>query len=359
MSTVGELSIIQGNNHKIFVIDPEERTLLYVKKILNTIVEDMQIELFDDASSGFKKAHSDLPDLIIVNCKMPKINTIDCIKELRKDTDCRNIPIIVTVTEDDVVNRNAAFYAGANDFLYNPIDFCECTIRCHQLLSMRQQYMALHTHSLSIEEQMKKIKQEMLVNHIDGMARLSKAGEYKNNISGAKLVRMGRIANIIAEEMGLDTVRRKNLEQASTIHDIGKLGIPDRILTKDGPLSKAEFEIIKTHTQIGYQILTNSSSPYCQMGSIIAIQHHEKFDGSGYPNKLKGEEISIEARITTVADVFDALLSERPYKKPWALSEAYKYIEYNSNTHFDPQCVNAFFAKQDLITQLVDADIMY
>lgn len=357
MDNVAELSTIQRTNSTVFVIDDKKHNLLYIKKIMGAIAKNIQVELFDNALSGFLQAQSCLPDLILANCKMPNIDVIECIKKFRADVLCQDIPIIAITAKNDAENRNAAFYAGAADFLYDPIDFYECTIRCHRLLSMQKRYVAIQNHVLSLEQKNQQATQEIITHQLDGIARLSKAGEYKSNISGVKLERMGKLTRIIADEMHLDKTRMGTLEKVSMLHDIGKLGIPDRILMKDGPLDKAEFEIIKTHPHIGYNILQNSTSPYCQMGSIIALQHHEKFDGSGYPYGLKKEEISIEARIVTVADVFDALLSERPYKKPWPLTEAYQYIEYNSCTYFDPQCVNAFFAQQEVINQTIHASI--
>jgi len=158
---------------------------------------------------------------------------------------------------------------------------------------------------------------------LETLTRLAKAGEYKGKITGRDLMRMGELAYIIAEQLGLDDEHKEKLQISSTMHDIGKIGIPDNILMKEGPLEDHEFEIMKRHPQIGYEILKDSPSPFVQMGAIIALHHHEKFDGTGYPRGLQGEEISIEARIAMVADVFDALITKRPYKEAWSLDSAF------------------------------------
>jgi response regulator RpfG family c-di-GMP phosphodiesterase len=165
---------------------------------------------------------------------------------------------------------------------------------------------------------------------------------------------MSRFSRLIAEGMGLDENRCSLIEMAAPMHDIGKIGIPDNILLKPGKLNHEEFSIMKTHTSIGYHILKNSHSKYISLGAEIALSHHERYDGTGYPNGLQGKDIPLDARIVTVADVYDALTTERPYKKAWPNEEALEYLQANKGTHFDPGCVDAFmlqFGKVSLIQQ--------
>jgi two-component system response regulator RpfG len=194
---------------------------------------------------------------------------------------------------------------------------------------------------------------------LETLTRLARAGEFKGKITGRNLIRMGKFTNVIAEKLGLDHEHREILKVSSTMHDIGKIGIPDYILLKEGPLDNEEFEIMKRHPQIGYEILKDSPSPYIQMGAIIALHHHEKYDGTGYPGGLQGDEISIEARIATVADVFDALTTKRPYKDAWSVEDAFEYLENEKGKHFDPLCVDAFFNQKEKILEILKDKLDY
>ena len=165
---------------------------------------------------------------------------------------------------------------------------------------------------------------------------------------------MGKFTSIIAEEIGFDKEKIEILEISSNMHDIGKIGIPDSILFKEGPLETEEFEVMKGHCRMGHEILKDSPSPYLQMGAVIALHHHEKYNGTGYPIGLKGDEISIETRIAAVADVFDALITKRSYKEIWPLDKAFDYILNEKGEHFDPQCVDAFFAQKEKINEIID-----
>lgn len=178
------------------------------------------------------------------------------------------------------------------------------------------------------------------------------AGEYKDKDTGNHVVRMAKYARCIAEDLGLSKQECEDIEYAAPMHDIGKIGIPDSILLKPGKLEPAEWEVMKAHTIIGHSILTNSHSRYMELGAVIALNHHEKFDGSGYPNGLIGESIPLVARIVAVADVYDALMSERPYKKAWEQADAERYLAENKGAHFDPICVDALLNRMDEVLQV-------
>ena len=183
----------------------------------------------------------------------------------------------------------------------------------------------------------------------DTLFRLARAGEFRDSETGNHILRMARYSRLIAEQLGLDPEICELIELASPMHDIGKIGIPDNVLLKQGPLNEGEWEVMKQHTIIGHEILSGSDSKYLRMGASIALNHHEKYDGSGYPYGLQGEEIPIEARIVAVADVFDALTTKRPYKNNWTVQDAVQFLKNNSGFHFDPTCINAFNAQLDKI----------
>jgi putative two-component system response regulator len=185
---------------------------------------------------------------------------------------------------------------------------------------------------------------EIAAREKEAILRLSRAAEYRDPETGSHLLRMSNYTRLIAEQLGLSPDEQELLLEASPMHDIGKVGTPDQILLKPGRLTPEEFEIMKQHATIGYEILRDSVSPLLQCAAKLAMAHHEKFDGSGYPQALAGEAIPLHGRIVAVADVFDALTSERPYKKAWTLEAAVDFLKSNSGSHFDPACVEALLA---------------
>jgi two-component system response regulator RpfG len=208
--------------------------------------------------------------------------------------------------------------------------------------------------SEELEKAVSEATRRILEREQETLFHLAKAGEYRDSDTGNHVLRMARFSRLIAEGLGLDENRCSLIEMAAPMHDIGKIGIPDNILLKPGKLNHEEFSIMKTHTSIGYHILKNSHSKYISLGAEIALSHHERYDGSGYPNGLKEKSIPLDARIVAVADVYDALTSERPYKKAWSNQEALEYISANKGSHFDPECVQAFmlqFSKISLVQQ--------
>jgi two-component system response regulator RpfG len=187
---------------------------------------------------------------------------------------------------------------------------------------------------------------------METLSKPAKAGEFRDRTTGNHLARMARYSALIGINIGLATDTIHVLEFASPMHDIGKIGIPDSVLLKEGPLNAEEDSVMKNHPRIGYDILKGSPSKYLSMGAIIALGHHEKYDGSGYPNGLHGEDIPIVARIVAVADVFDALVSERPYKHAWSIEEGLAYLEAQKGRHFDPRCVEAFVGAADRVAEI-------
>jgi two-component system response regulator RpfG len=258
---------------------------------------------------------------------------------------------MVTSIEDRSV-RYDALEAGATDFLMKPVDHHECRARCKNMLIQHQQYKIISDRSKWLERRVAEATSEIRLRERETLLRLARAGEYRDQETGNHIIRMAKYSRIIAEQLGMSTADAEVIEMAAPMHDIGKIGIRDDILLKPGKLTAEEFEIMKTHTVIGYEILKDSPSKFLQMGGIIALGHHEKFDGTGYPHGLKGDSIPIEARIVAVADVFDALVSERPYKNAWSTQAALDYMESNSGKHFDPQVFSAFKAQIDSVAKI-------
>jgi two-component system response regulator RpfG len=184
--------------------------------------------------------------------------------------------------------------------------------------------------------------------------RLARAGEFRDEETGYHLVRMARYSRLIADTIGLERDEAESIELAAPLHDIGKIGIPDQILLKSGRLDDAESKVMRRHPLIGHEILKGSASKYVRMGSLIALGHHEKYDGSGYPNGLVGDHIALCARVVAVADVYDALTSIRPYKQAWSTDQAFEFLDAQRGKHFDPQLVDAFTGVRESVTRIQD-----
>ena len=204
-----------------------------------------------------------------------------------------------------------------------------------------------------LQYQVDKSVSEIHERELETLAKLAKAGEFRDRTTGNHLMRMARYSALIGMNLGLGAETSHVLEVAAPMHDIGKIGIPDAILLKNGPLTREEDETMRRHPRIGYDILKGSPSKYLSMGAIIALGHHEKFDGSGYPNGLHGDDIPLVARIVAVADVFDALVSERPYKHAWPIVESVEYLKSQRGRHFDPRCVDAFLADSSKVEAII------
>ncbi len=354
MTSNSKIADLQSTNSTVFIVDDQTTSRIIMENIAKTIDEDVDVKCFDNATDALSEAKSSMPDLILTDYKMPNIDGVEFIKILRGNINTKDIPIVIITALDDKNALYRAFEAGATDFLVKPVDPHECKVRCRNLLTLQRQRLTIKNHTSSLEIKIKEATDQILLREMETLSRLARAGEFKGKISGRNLIRMGKFTSIIAEGLGFNKEERQMLEISSTMHDIGKIGIPDSILFKEGPLETEEFDVMKGHCRMGYEILKDSPSPYLKMGAIIALHHHEKYNGSGYPSGLKGDEISIETRISSVADVFDALITKRSYKEIWPLDKAYDYIHKEKGEHFDPQCVDAFFSQKDEIKETID-----
>jgi two-component system, response regulator RpfG len=329
----------------VVIIDDQSTGRRILERVIRSIDVNLQVDTFSDPFKALSRVRSQPPDLIITDYKMPAMDGVALIRHVRNIPACGDIPIIVVTVVEDIRIRYAALDAGATDFLARPIDQYECRARCRNLLTLRRQQQIIRNRARWLEDQVALATREVQARERETLLRLGKAGEYRDESTGNHVLRIARYGRLIAEGLNLSCRECEDIELAAPMHDIGKIGIPDSILLKKGPLDNNEFELMKSHTRIGYEILKDSPSPRVLLGSVIALYHHERYDGLGYPEGLKGEAIPLPARIIAVCDVYDALTSARPYKAAWEVEQAIRYIAERSGTQFDPACVEAFLSR--------------
>ena len=334
---------------RILVVDDEDRNLRLMEALLAPL--GYAVDLARNGEEGLVKAAESPPDLILLDVMMPVLDGFEVAARLKQDEVTQIVPIVMVTALHDTEDRVKALEAGADDFLTKPIDKTELRARVHTLLKVKayNDHMRDYQGELEIEvakrtQELQSAFQEIKATSLETICRLSRAAEYKDEETGAHIMRMSHYSAAVAREIGLPEDEAESILYAAPMHDIGKIGIPDRILLKPGKLDQDEWEIMKQHTTIGGRILERSSAVYIKLGETIALTHHEKWDGTGYPHGLRGEEIPIAGRITAIADVFDALTSKRPYKEPFSIEKSFSIIQEGRGTHFDPQVVDAFFS---------------
>ena len=293
-------------------------------------------------------------DLILLDIRMPVMDGFAVINMLRNHKEWTELPVIVLTAQTDIETRHRALETGANDFLTKPYDHLEVLLRVSNALKMRLMFKELKSFNSVLAQKVKERTQELEETIIEIIRRLGHAAEYRDNETGLHVIRMSLYSAEIARQMGFPEDKIDLLQKAAPMHDLGKIGIPDNILLKPGKLDDQEFFTMKSHPEIGAEILKDSPHALMQLAEKIALQHHEKWDGSGYPGGLKGEEINLEVRIVSLADVFDALTTERPYKKAWSVEEALELIQRESGKHFDPQVVEHFLACLPRLLEIKD-----
>jgi putative two-component system response regulator len=292
------------------------------------------------------------PDLILLDLSMPMLNGFEIAAHLKNNLKTQDIPIILITGLDNSRNHVKALEAGANDFLSKTAQPEEILARIRSHLKVKKLNDQLRNYRASLEKTVA-LKTAQLKNaSLEIIWRLTSASEYRDNETGAHIQRMSHYSAAMARKMGLASKTVETILYAAPMHDIGKIGIPDEILLKPGKLDAKEWEIMKMHTIIGANILKGSEIGFVRMGAMIAIMHHEKWDGSGYPNGLKGRQIPLAARIVALADVFDALTSKRPYKDAFSIEKSHGIIKQGRGNHFDPDVVDIFFSIQDEILKI-------
>lgn len=286
-----------------------------------------------------------IPELILLDINMPGINGYEVLKRLKANVLTQNIPVIFVTSYSESVNEEFGLKLGAVDYISKPFNSAI-------VLARIRNHLALHNQQRELESQVKKRTEELLKTKLEIIHQLGKASEYRDNETGMHVIRISYYAQMIAQKLGLEENQCTLLHQAAPLHDIGKIGIPDAILLKNGKLTPDEWEVMKTHTTMGNDILGDTESEVLVAAKEIALYHHEKWDGSGYPDGISGESIPLFARICAIADVFDALTSARPYKKAWSNKDAFAFIKEHIGSSFDPKLAEIFVENADLVEDI-------
>jgi len=328
-------------------IDDNEQNLMLLEAYANQIA--LSVKNFLDPEEALDFIMNNDIDIIFVDYMMPKLNGLNLIEKFR-ETNISTPIIMITAAGDNI--KLDALKAGATDFLNKPLDLSEFTLRTQNLLKLREAQILIEDKAKLLQTEIEKATEDLIDREHESLIVLGKTAEYKDPETASHVTRVANYSKLLAKEYGLSEELQDIIYYASPFHDIGKVGIPDKILLKPAKLTDDEFIIMKAHSAIGYSILKEAKSKYLQMGASIALSHHEKYNGTGYPKNLHGEDIPIEARIVAIADVFDALVSKRPYKEAWSFKDALTFLEEESGKHFDPKLVLLFIKNIDKIKNI-------
>jgi response regulator RpfG family c-di-GMP phosphodiesterase len=331
---------------RIAVIDDSVINLTLLGALVGTL-DDCVPLLFTESPEGLAWCAENLPDLIVVDYMMPQIDGIEFITRLRAVPGREDVPILMITANDDRDVLYEALQMGATDFLTKPVDRIEFSARVHNMLALGASRRKLADRAAWLADEVAKATTAVHAREQELLFRMSRAAEFRDPETGAHIQRMSHYSRLIAGALGLCAEDQQLILQAAPMHDVGKIGISDHILLKPAALSSEEFAVMRTHAELGFELLKGSESMVLQTAAAIAISHHEKYDGGGYPFGLTGESIPLFGRIVAIADVFDALTSERPYKKAWPIEQALSHVRAGSGRHFDPDCVEALLSCQD------------
>lgn len=335
--------MIQRNRkERILIVDDAPANLRLLKKML-TFEGFEHLTLLDDPVQTREAYLSDRPDLILLDLNMPTLNGIQVMAQLKALNDPLLPPIVILTAQHQKESLIEALEAGARDYITKPFDRGELVLRICNLLDAYLAHRMLHDQKSVLEEMVQARTEQLQLTRLQVVQRLGMAAEYRDEETGSHILRMSHTCALLAKAIGWNEADCDLILNASPMHDIGKIGIPDAVLLKPGKLDASEWEIMKSHASIGAKLLEGDESDLMLMARDIAASHHERWDGSGYPEGLTGEAIPEAGRIAALADVFDALTSVRPYKHAWPLEEALNLIREQSGKHFDPQIVDAFF----------------
>src|SRR5687767_12750332 len=326
-----QVRVLPSVRNTVMVVDDQSTGRAILEQVVRSLDERVAVEGFARPVDAVVWATRHVSDLVLVDYMMPDMDGIEFVKRLRALPGYEHVPIVMVTVHDDRKVRYAALDAGITDFLTKPVDARECLARCRNLLTLRRQQLALED------------RRRLLEHMVDDATREVKEREKETLL---------RLARLIANSLALERDEAETIELAAPLHDIGKIGIPDQILLKPSRLEDGEWSVMRRHPVIGHEILKGSASKYVRMGALVALGHHEKYDGSGYPNGLVGDHIPLCARIVAVADVYDALSSVRPYKKAWPSEEAFGYVRSQAGRHFDPRMVEAFLGARKEVLEI-------
>ncbi len=349
-------------------MDDEPINIKVVRKHLRT-VGYQDFVTTSDSSTAFELIQRQEPDVVLLDVMMPKVNGIDILRAIRQDARLGHIPVLILTASTDAETKLRALEAGATDFLAKPVDPNDLIPRIRNALIVKAHHDHLARYSERLEQQVQERTVELEVSRLQVILCLARAAEYRDDTTGRHVIRVGRYVRILAKELGFPEADANMLGLASQLHDVGKIGLPDGILLKPGKLTPEEFEVVKRHCEIGGRIVQPvhdddlriingvplprkvadpaRDQPLLAMAGRIALSHHERWDGKGYPRGIAGEAIHIEGRITSVADVFDALTSARPYKEAYTPAVAMEIMEKGRGSQFDPTVLDALVRRME------------
>jgi putative two-component system response regulator len=352
----------------ILIVDDDEINLEVLDAMLDALGH--KAVRAHSGMEALERLDSDI-DLVILDVMMPDLDGWAVVERIRANERFHDIPIIMATASTLVEDRLRAVECGANDFLSKPIDKIELRARALTMLKMKSAQDAVNLYQAGLEEvidqrtaelrsaiaKVQAANRQIYETQLDTVRRLALAAEHRDEDTASHLQRVAGFCAVIADGLGIAIDEVHMIRHASVLHDVGKIGVPDSVLLKPGPLTPEEFEIVKQHTLIGAKILADSASPLIQAGQAIALSHHEKWDGSGYPKALTAKKIPLYGRICAVADVFDALLSPRPYKLPFSLEATLTIMAEGRGKHFDPDILNIFFDRLEEILKVRDENL--
>jgi putative two-component system response regulator len=336
---------------KILLVDD---TKINTDLLAEALKDSYQLGVALDGQAAIDYVKSNPVDLMLLDIVMPGMDGFEVCRRLKADKATRDIPIIFISAMDNLEHKTRGFESGAVDYITKPFDITEVKARVKNHLTLKTAQEALKNQNLVLDEKVRERTRELEETQLEVIDRLVMAAEYRDKETGNHIKRMSKYCEVMGKGIGLSEKECGILSLASTMHDVGKIGIPDSILLKPGRLTRHETEIMRTHTSIGSRLLAGSHSSLLQTAEVIARTHHENWNGEGYPDGLKGEETPLYGRITCICDVFDALISERPYKSAWPIEKSLAEINAGSGKHFDPHLVEIFNTNADAVIQIVE-----
>jgi putative two-component system response regulator len=358
---------------RIMIVDDEPVNIKVVRKYLQ-IAGYKEFITTSNATEALRMLGEARPDLLLLDVMMPEISGLEILEQARADEELKHIPIIILTAASDAKTKVHALELGATDFLAKPVDASELIPRVRNALVVKAHHDHLAFYSHQLEHEVRRRTAELEASRLQVVHTLARAAEYRDDDTGRHVTRVGKYAGILARELGLHDAHAQMLETAALLHDVGKIGIPDAILLKPGKLDPEEFKVMQKHCEFGQMIIQPTPendaaarrlreslgehgfdvlhTPLLDMAADIAISHHERWDGTGYPHRRAGDEIPLEGRITSVADVFDALCSKRPYKAAMPLEKALGILTNGRGTQFDARVVDALLKRLGEITSV-------
>jgi putative two-component system response regulator len=344
----------------VTIVDDRGASLEVYVSLLHRI-EGVWAKTFVSPAAALAWCGGNDPDLLILDFQKPAPDGIEFIQKYRAIRPSTETAIVIVTGEMDREIRRRALEAGANDYLTKPADPVEFIARVRNHLALRESRKQLERHAASLAEEVAEATKEIAAREKEiadreqeTINRLVRAAEFRDGDTGLHIVRMGHYAALLGKAMGLSEDDQRLLLLATPMHDVGKVATPDSILLKRGALTDSEWEVMRQHTRAGYDILAGSASRVLQLAAQIALRHHEKWDGSGYPGRVRGTNIPLAARICAIGDVFDALISNRPYKRAWSIEDAFKEVHARSGSHFDPLLVETFLARRSDVIEIAN-----